>query len=110
MCFQFDVYRNPSDRTREYQPYFMIIQQDYYEDLSTRFIVPLSYHNHLRGYLNAATPLVNSAAPPDNADGARFTSTLPNSLFALQDAQRPGTSADGVFAPSGGSPSLQSCL
>ncbi|CZW99599.1 CcdB protein [Enterobacter hormaechei] len=59
MCFQFDVYRNPSNRTCEYQPYFMIIQHDYYDDLSTRLIVPLSYHNHLRGYSNAATPLVN---------------------------------------------------
>ncbi|VAG24425.1 CcdB family protein [Enterobacter hormaechei] len=48
MCFQFDVYRNPSNRTCEYQPYFMIIQHDYYDDLSTRLIVPLSYHNHLR--------------------------------------------------------------
>ncbi|EKK5432146.1 CcdB family protein [Enterobacter hormaechei] len=59
MCFQFDVYRNPSDRTREYQPYFMIIQHDFYDDLSTRLIVSLSYHNHLRGHSNAATPLVN---------------------------------------------------
>ncbi|EKY3883441.1 CcdB family protein [Enterobacter hormaechei] len=59
MCFQFDVYRNPSDRTREYQPYFMIIQHDFYDDLSTRLIVLLSYHNHLRGHSNAATPLVN---------------------------------------------------
>ena len=59
MCFQFDVYRNPSNRTCEYQPYFMIIQHDYYDDLSTRLIVQLSYHNHLRGYSNAATPLVN---------------------------------------------------
>ncbi|MBS3045915.1 CcdB family protein [Enterobacter mori] len=59
MCFQFDVYRNPSERTCEYQPYFMIIQHDFYEDLSTRLIMPLSYHNHLKGYFNAATPLVN---------------------------------------------------
>ena len=59
MCFQFDVYRNPSDKTREYQPYFMIIQHDYYDDLSTRLIVPLSYHNNLNGHYNAATPLIN---------------------------------------------------
>lgn len=59
MCFQFDVYRNPSDKTREYQPYFMIIQHDYYDDLSTRLIVPLSYHNNLHGHYNAATPLIN---------------------------------------------------
>ncbi|WKW35878.1 CcdB family protein [Enterobacter mori] len=59
MCFQFDVYRNLSDRTRDYQPYFMIIQHDYYDDLSTRLIIPLSYHNYLRGHINAVAPLVN---------------------------------------------------
>ncbi|WP_249166345.1 CcdB family protein [Enterobacter cloacae] len=35
----------------------MIIQHDYYDDLSTRLIVPLSYHNNLHGHYNAATPL-----------------------------------------------------
>lgn len=59
MCFQFDVYRNPSDKTREYQPYFMIIQHDYYDDLSTGLIVPLSYQNNLHGHYNSAAPLVN---------------------------------------------------
>lgn len=59
MCFQFDVYRNPSVKTRDYQPYFMIIQHDYYDDLSTRLIIPLSYHNHLCGHINTAAPLVN---------------------------------------------------
>lgn len=59
MCFQFDVYRNPSDRTREYQPYFMIIQHDYYDDLSTRLILPLSYRNNLNGQFHPAVPLVN---------------------------------------------------
>lgn len=59
MCFQFDVYRNPSERTRDYQPYFMIIQHDYYDDLLTRLIIPLSYHNYLRGHVNAAAPLIN---------------------------------------------------
>lgn len=48
MCFQFDVYRNPSERTCEHHPYFMIIQHDFYDDLSTRLILPLSYHDHLR--------------------------------------------------------------
>ncbi|AVH15768.1 plasmid maintenance protein CcdB [Enterobacter sp. SGAir0187] len=51
MCFQFDVYRNPSERSQDYQPYFMIIQHDYYDDLSTRLIIPLSYHNYLRGHI-----------------------------------------------------------
>lgn len=59
MCFQFDVYRNPSGRTSEYQPYFMIIQHDYYDDLSTRLILPLGFRNNLNGYLSPVTPLIN---------------------------------------------------
>lgn len=59
MCYQFDVYRNPSGRTSDYQPYFMIIQHDYYDDLSTRLILPLGYRNNLSGHYNALTPLIN---------------------------------------------------
>ena len=44
MCYQFACLpENPSGRTSEYQPYFMIIQHDYYDDLSTRLILPLGY-------------------------------------------------------------------
>lgn len=59
MGYQFDIYRNPSGRTCEYQPYFMIIQHDWYDDLSTRLIIPLSYRIHLNSYIHSATPLVN---------------------------------------------------
>ena len=59
MGFQFDIYRNTSDKTHELQPYFMIIQHDYYDDLSTRLILPLSYCRHIHGHNHAVTPLVN---------------------------------------------------
>lgn len=59
MCFQFDVYRNPSKKTNALQPYLMVIQHDYYDDLGSRLIVPLGYHNQLTRYFHRATPLVN---------------------------------------------------
>lgn len=59
MCRQFDIYRNPSERTRLIHPYIMVIQHDYYGDLSTRLVLPLSSHVYLNGYYHRATPLVN---------------------------------------------------
>lgn len=59
MCFQFDVYRNPSERTNELQPYLLVIQHDYYDDLSTRIIIPLSYRQQFNGFHHPVTPLVN---------------------------------------------------
>lgn len=59
MCFQFDVYRNPSERTNELQPYLLVIQHDYYDDLSTRIILPLSYRQHLNGCYHPVVPLIN---------------------------------------------------
>ncbi|BBV66016.1 TPA: CcdB family protein [Kluyvera ascorbata] len=59
MCQQFDVYRNPSERTRLIHPFIMVIQHDYYGDLSTRLVLPLSSNAYLNGYYHQATPLVN---------------------------------------------------
>ncbi|URO01404.1 CcdB family protein [Leclercia adecarboxylata] len=59
MCYQFDVYRNPSAKTCELHPYLMVIQHDYYDDLSTRLILPLSYRNNLSGHINPAAALIN---------------------------------------------------
>lgn len=56
---QFDVYRNPSPRTNELQPYLMVIQHDYYDDLSSRLVLPLSYHIHMASHYHPAAPLVN---------------------------------------------------
>lgn len=41
MLKQFNVYRNPSAATRDCLPYYMLIQDDCYDDLATRVIVPL---------------------------------------------------------------------
>jgi toxin CcdB len=38
---QFDIYRNPSAKTNEFWPYYMIIQNNYFDDLTTRIVVPL---------------------------------------------------------------------
>lgn len=59
MAAQFDVYRNPSSRTNELLPYLMVIQHDYYDDLSSRLILPLSHHMHMAGHYHAAAPLIN---------------------------------------------------
>ncbi|MFP5593805.1 CcdB family protein [Kluyvera sp. 142486] len=37
----------------------MVIQHDYYGDLSTRLVLPLSRQAYLNGYSHQATPLVN---------------------------------------------------
>ncbi len=59
MCFQFDVYRNPSARSCELHPFLMVIQHDYYEDLSTRLILPLGYRNNLVGHIKPESALIN---------------------------------------------------
>ncbi|HDT1878929.1 TPA: CcdB family protein, partial [Enterobacter hormaechei subsp. steigerwaltii] len=47
MLRQFNVYRNTSAATRDQLPYYMLIQDDYYDDLPTRVIVPLARNNRL---------------------------------------------------------------
>ncbi|MGG7446928.1 CcdB family protein [Kosakonia oryzendophytica] len=37
---QFDVYRNNSPVTRNSIPFYLIVQHDFYADLSTRVIIP----------------------------------------------------------------------
>lgn len=59
MTMQFDVYRNASERSRLQHPYIMVIQHDYYEDLATRLVLPLSGHPLLKTYYHQVTPLVN---------------------------------------------------
>ncbi|EJF7554026.1 CcdB family protein, partial [Escherichia coli] len=38
---QFDVYRNPSAKTNKLWPFYLILQNDYFDDLMTRIVVPL---------------------------------------------------------------------
>ncbi len=59
MLKQFDVYRNPSSQTKHSLPYFMIVQNDFYEDLPTRVIIPLMRNAHLPLWRHPLVPEVN---------------------------------------------------
>lgn len=59
MLKQFNVYRNPSTVTREKLPYYMLIQDDCYEDLATRVIVPLVRNHQLPLWHSPLAPSVN---------------------------------------------------
>jgi toxin CcdB len=58
MLRQFNVYRNTSTATRDKLPYYMLIQDDYYDDLATRVIVPLA-SNKLPLWQSQLAPAVN---------------------------------------------------
>lgn len=59
MLKQFDVYRNPSSQTKNPLPYFMIVQNDFYEDLPTGVIIPLMRNAHLPLWQHPLVPEVN---------------------------------------------------
>ena len=59
MLRQFNVYRNTSTATRDKRPYYMRIQDDYYDDLATRVIVPLVRVNKLPLWQSHLAPGVN---------------------------------------------------
>ena len=59
MLRQFNVYRNTSTATRDKLPYYMLIQDDYYDDLDTRVIVPLARVNKLPLWQSQLAPAVN---------------------------------------------------
>ncbi|QJT80761.1 CcdB family protein [Kosakonia sp. MUSA4] len=60
MIKQFDVYRNTDSNpeARKQWPYYMIVQNDYYEELTTRVIIPLSRKINT-GWYSAVAPKVN---------------------------------------------------
>ncbi|HED6238372.1 TPA: CcdB family protein [Enterobacter sichuanensis] len=59
MLKQFNVYRNTSAATRDRLPYYMLIQDDCYDDLATRVIVPLARNNRLPLWQSQLAPGVN---------------------------------------------------
>ncbi|EGS1685225.1 CcdB family protein [Enterobacter cloacae] len=59
MLKQFNVYRNLSPATRDILPYYMLIQDDYYADLTTRVIVPLMRNNRLPIWQSYLAPRIN---------------------------------------------------
>ncbi|MGT8856035.1 CcdB family protein [Enterobacter sp. 186315] len=56
---QFDVYRNPSIATRDNLPYYMIVQDDCYNDLSTRVIIPFMRNHKLPLWHSHLAPKIN---------------------------------------------------
>lgn len=55
---QFDVYRNPSAKTNKLWPFYLIIQNDYFDDLTTRIVVPLVSKKDLSLNKKRITPTV----------------------------------------------------
>ncbi|EBQ9797628.1 plasmid maintenance protein CcdB [Salmonella enterica subsp. salamae] len=47
MSKQFDVYRNPSAKTNRLWPFYLILQNDYFDNLTTRIVVPLVSKNDI---------------------------------------------------------------
>ncbi len=55
---QWDVYANPSPRSRHELPYLVDVQSELLSELGTRFVVPLSRHAHTpSGLPRRMTPL-----------------------------------------------------
>lgn len=55
---QFDVYRNPSVKTNKIWPLYLIIQNDYFDDLTTRIVVPLVLKRDINLNQKRITPQV----------------------------------------------------
>lgn len=56
---QFDVYRNPSAKTNKLWPYYLILQNDYFDDLTTRIVVPLVSTNDITLNKKRITPVLS---------------------------------------------------
>lgn len=59
MLKQFNVHRNPSAMTRDKLPYYMLIQDDCYEELATRVILPLMRNHQLPLWHSPLAPGIN---------------------------------------------------
>ncbi|WP_426359129.1 CcdB family protein [Pseudocolwellia sp. HL-MZ19] len=56
---QFDVYTNPSKKSREAYPYIIDIQSTLISDIKTRIVIPLGKFNHFRNEkMDGLTPLI----------------------------------------------------
>lgn len=69
---QFDVYRNPSAKTNKLWPFYLILQNDYFDDLTTRIVVPLVSKNDIALNKKRITPIVTI----DNSDYYVFTPAM----------------------------------
>ncbi|AUX72983.1 CcdB family protein [Erwinia pyrifoliae] len=55
---QFDVYRNPSVKKNRLWPFYLIIQNDYFDDLTSRIVVPLVSERDIHLNQKRITPQV----------------------------------------------------
>lgn len=56
---QFDVYTNPSKKSREAYPYIVDIQNALISDITTRIVIPLGNLKHFRNeQIDGLTPLI----------------------------------------------------
>lgn len=69
---QFDVYRNPSAKTNRLWPFYLILQNDYFDDLATRIVVPLVSKNDMALNKKRITPLIRI----NNSDFYVFTPAI----------------------------------
>ena len=53
---QFDVYTNPNPTSRKYAPYLLDIQNDLFQSLSTRVVVPLLSASRIRIAVDKLNP------------------------------------------------------
>jgi len=53
---QFDVYLNPNPASKKYAPYLLDIQNDLFEELTTRVVIPLLSEKSLRKPLSKLNP------------------------------------------------------
>lgn len=68
---QFDVYLNPSTKSRKHFPYLLDIQSPYIADISTRIVIPLGYAS---SFQNEA---MNILTPEIDYNGERFLLLTP---------------------------------
>lgn len=59
MTSQFNVYRNTSENSNQLLPYFIIVQSDHLEEISTRAIIPLMKHHKIPHWYSHIAPRVN---------------------------------------------------
>jgi len=53
---QFDVYLNPNPASKKYAPYLLDVQNNLFESLSTRIVVPLLSEKSIRIPVNKLNP------------------------------------------------------
>jgi toxin CcdB len=88
---RFDVYANPEATERKHTPYFLDVQNDYIDDLSTRVVIPLRHEAAFGPRPHKLNPLVqvgNDAVVLDTAAiGAVPQSELRKAVGDLSSAR-----------------------